>query len=85
MLPGGSTNVFARTLGMPNDPVDAVEQLAGGIDAADIRPIGLGQVNGRFFCFHTGVGFDAAVVATGRAARVARSGGSAIRCSSTPA
>ena len=28
-----------------------------------LRPIGLGQVNGRFFCFHTGVGYDAAVVA----------------------
>ncbi|NND75830.1 MAG: diacylglycerol kinase family lipid kinase [Ilumatobacter sp.] len=62
VLPGGSTNVFARTLGMPNDPVAAVELLARGIDAADFRPIGLGQVNGRYFCFHTGIGFDAAVV-----------------------
>ncbi|MFK7919612.1 MAG: diacylglycerol kinase family protein [Ilumatobacter sp.] len=62
VLPGGSTNVFARTLGMPNDPVEAVEHLVRGIDAADFRPIGLGQVNGRYFCFHTGVGFDAAVV-----------------------
>lgn len=62
VLPGGSTNVFARTLGMPNDPVEAVERLAGGIDAGDFRRIGLGRVNGRFFCFHTGVGFDAAVV-----------------------
>jgi diacylglycerol kinase family enzyme len=62
VLPGGSTNVFARTLGMPNDPVQAVEYLANGIDADDFRPIGLGQVNGRYFCFHTGVGFDAAVV-----------------------
>jgi diacylglycerol kinase family enzyme len=62
VLPGGSTNVFARTLGMPNDPVRAVEYLANGIDAGDFRPIGLGQVNGRYFCFHTGVGFDAAVV-----------------------
>jgi diacylglycerol kinase family enzyme len=62
VLPGGSTNVFARTLGMPNDPVAAVEFLAAGIDHADIRPIGLGLVNGRFFCFHTGIGFDAAVV-----------------------
>lgn len=62
VLPGGSTNVFARTIGLVNDPVAAVEQLAGGIDAGDLRPIGLGQVNGRFFCFHTGVGFDAAVV-----------------------
>ncbi len=62
VLPGGSTNVFARTLGLPNDPVAAVEELSNGIDAGDFRPIGLGQVNGRYFCFHTGVGFDAAVV-----------------------
>jgi diacylglycerol kinase family enzyme len=62
VLPGGSTNVFARTLGMPNDPVAAVEQLANGIEAAAFEPIGLGRVNGRYFCFHTGVGFDAAVV-----------------------
>ena len=62
VLPGGSTNVFARTLGMPNDPVRAVEHLVEGIEAGDVRPIGLGQVNGRYFCFHTGVGYDAAVV-----------------------
>ena len=62
-LPGGSTNVFARTIGLPNDPVAAVELVATGIDAGDLRPIGLGQVNGRYFCFHTGVGYDAAVVA----------------------
>jgi diacylglycerol kinase family enzyme len=63
VLPGGSTNVFARTIGLPNDPVVAADHLAAGIAAKDVRPIGLGQVNGRFFCFHTGVGFDAAVVA----------------------
>ncbi len=62
VLPGGSTNVFARILGLPNDPVAAADHLARGIDAADVRPIGLGRVNGRYFCFHTGVGFDAAVV-----------------------
>jgi diacylglycerol kinase family enzyme len=62
VLPGGSTNVFARTLGMPNDPVVAADHLANGIAAADIRRIGLGRVNGRFFCFHTGIGYDAAVV-----------------------
>ncbi len=62
VLPGGSTNVFARTLGLPNDPVRAAEHLAAGIDRDDLRPIGLGRVNGRFFCFHTGIGFDAAVV-----------------------
>jgi diacylglycerol kinase family enzyme len=62
VLPGGSTNVFARTIGLQNDPVVAVRQLVAGIDAADIEPIGLGRVNGRYFCFHTGVGYDAAVV-----------------------
>jgi diacylglycerol kinase family enzyme len=62
VLPGGSTNVFARTLGLPNDPVQAADRLARGIEAGDFRPIGLGQVNGRYFCFHTGIGFDAAVV-----------------------
>jgi diacylglycerol kinase family enzyme len=62
ILPGGSTNVFARTLGMPNDPVAAVQLLAKGLAAHDIRPIGLGNVNGRYFCFHTGIGYDAAVV-----------------------
>lgn len=64
VLPGGSTNVFARTIGLPNDPVSAAEILVVGL--ADpvqyLRPIGLGRVNGRFFCFHTGVGYDAAVV-----------------------
>jgi diacylglycerol kinase family enzyme len=63
VLPGGSTNVFARSLGMPNDPIAAVHRLVAGLDAHDCRSIGLGQVNGRSFCFHTGIGFDAAVVA----------------------
>lgn len=63
VLPGGSTNVFARTLGMTNDPIIAVNQLAQGIATERFERIGLGKVNGRYFCFHTGVGFDAAVVA----------------------
>jgi diacylglycerol kinase family enzyme len=62
VLPGGSTNVFARTLGMPNDPVGAARLLVAGLEQHEPRPIGLGQVNGRYFCFHTGIGFDAAVV-----------------------
>lgn len=62
VLPGGSTNVFARTLGMTNDPVAAASELAAGIESRNIRPIGLGQANGRYFCFHAGIGFDAAVV-----------------------
>jgi diacylglycerol kinase family enzyme len=62
VLPGGSTNVFARAIGMENDPVAAARQVAAGLQVGTVTPIGLGNVNGRYFCFHTGVGFDAAVV-----------------------
>jgi len=61
-LPGGSTNVFARTLGLPNDPIEATGVLLGALDRGSIRPVGLGSVNGRYFLFHVGMGFDAAVV-----------------------
>ena len=61
-LPGGSTNVFARTLGLPDDPVEATGALLDAIDVASIRRVGLGSVNDRHFLFHAGVGFDAAVV-----------------------
>jgi diacylglycerol kinase family enzyme len=62
VLPGGSTNVFARTLGMPNNAIEAVELIVDALDRNDISPIGLGRANGRFFTFHTGLGYDAAVV-----------------------
>jgi diacylglycerol kinase family enzyme len=63
VLPGGSTNVFARTIGMVNDPITASQQLLASIAAGSIRPISLGSVNGRYFLFHVGLGYDAAVVA----------------------
>ena len=62
VLPGGSTNVFARILGVPNDPVPAAGLMADAIKRGSTRRVGLGSVNRRYFCFHTGVGFDAAVV-----------------------
>lgn len=61
-LPGGSTNVFARSLGMANDPLTAVTQLTAGLDGGLVAPIGLGEANGRYFTFHAGVGYDAEVV-----------------------
>ena len=63
VLPGGSTNVFARQLGFENEPVAATDQLLAGLRTGSQRRIGLGNVNGRYFCFHVGMGFDAAVVA----------------------
>ena len=61
-LPGGSTNVFARTIGLPNDPIEATAALLDGMAADKVEEIGLGRVNGRYFLFHVGIGFDAAVV-----------------------
>ena len=62
VLPGGSTNVFARTLGMPNDALESVNLLLNAMGRGSISPIGLGRCNGRYFTFHTGIGYDAAVV-----------------------
>ena len=61
-LPGGSTNVFARTLGLPNEPIEATAVVLDALEGNTIRRIGLGSVNGRYFLFHVGMGFDAAVV-----------------------
>ena len=61
-LPGGSTNVFARTLGLPDDPVEATGALLDAVARGSIRRVGLGSVNKRYFLFHCGIGYDAAVV-----------------------
>lgn len=61
-LPGGSTNVFARIQGLPDDPIDAAGAILDALDRGAIERIGLGAVDGRYFLFHCGVGFDAAVV-----------------------
>ena len=62
VLPGGSTNVFARTIGLPNDPVESTAVILEALEAGSIRRVGLGSVNGRYYCFHVGIGYDAAVV-----------------------
>lgn len=62
-LPGGSTNVFARSIGVAYDPVQAAEQLVESLDVRRYHRIALGVANGRRFLFHTGLGLDAAVIA----------------------
>ncbi len=57
--PGGSTNVVARSLGIPNDVVDATEHLLNCADDFNPRPIDLGIANGRRFVFACGAGLDA--------------------------
>jgi len=63
VVPTGSTNVFARALGIPNDPVEATALLLEALMARRTRSIGLGRANDRYFIFSAGVGYDAAVVA----------------------
>ena len=62
VLPGGSTNVVCRTLGIPNDVVDATEHLLSLADDWQPRKIDLGMVDQRYFVFACGVGIDATVV-----------------------
>jgi diacylglycerol kinase family enzyme len=59
VLPGGSTNVVCRTLGIPNDVVDATEHLLALADDFRPRKIDLGVANGRRFVFACGAGLDA--------------------------
>jgi diacylglycerol kinase family enzyme len=61
-LPAGSTNVYARTLGIGKSPGDAASQLLASLRRRSFRRIGLGVANGRRFLFHAGIGFDAAVI-----------------------
>ncbi len=62
ILPGGSTNVVSRTLGVPNDVVDATEHLLSLADEWAPRQIDLGLVDERRFVFACGAGIDATVV-----------------------
>lgn len=62
-LPGGGTNVFARAIGLPRDPIEATAMILGRLEAGlEPRRINLGRVNGRAFCCNVGIGFDAAIV-----------------------
>jgi diacylglycerol kinase family enzyme len=62
IVPAGSTNVFARALGLPNDPIEATGALLEALRAGSRRPVSLGRVEDRWFAFAAGIGFDAAIV-----------------------
>ena len=52
VIPGGYTNVLARALKVPADPVQAVRR----------RRISVGRANGRRFAFSAGIGVDSEAV-----------------------
>ncbi|MEU5398422.1 diacylglycerol kinase family protein [Streptomyces sp. NPDC005963] len=73
VVPGGSTNVFARALGIPNDAVEATGAILDALREQSERTVGLGLASGtpgtedesvpsRWFTFCAGVGFDASVI-----------------------
>jgi diacylglycerol kinase family enzyme/molybdopterin converting factor small subunit len=59
IIPGGATNVMARVLGLPEDPVEATDALIRSALAGRGRLIGLGNADGRRFAFACGIGIDA--------------------------
>ncbi|MDQ4064624.1 MAG: diacylglycerol kinase family lipid kinase [Actinomycetota bacterium] len=62
ILPGGTTNVMAKILGIPRDPIEATAFLAQRLRERIVRRIGVGRVNARYFLFSAGMGLDAEVV-----------------------
>lgn len=67
VIPGGSTNVFARALGLPNDAVEATGALLRYLREQRTRLVSVGAAQAdegsgtRYFTFTAGYGFDAAV------------------------
>lgn len=90
VIPGGSANVFARALGLPNDPIQATGAVLEALRDGRRRTIGLGQAvwrdeltrasdihGSRYFTFCAGLGYDAEVI---RAVEGLRSAG----CKASP-
>jgi diacylglycerol kinase family enzyme len=61
-VPGGSTNVFARALGLPRDWPDGTSMILEGLRLGRHRTIGLGRADDRYFTVCAGFGIDAAVI-----------------------
>ena len=58
IVPGGTMDVFARTLGLPLNPFKAVDKLRASYDDPP-RIVPLGRMDERYFTFSAGCGFDA--------------------------
>jgi diacylglycerol kinase family enzyme len=84
VVPGGSTNVFARALGRSRDPVEATGEVLDSLRAGRTRLVSLGTASARtasaltagdgwterrWFVFAAGLGFDADVISRVEAQR----------------
>lgn len=71
IVPGGSANVFVRSLGYPVDPVEATGELISRIRSGSTRMVNLGTANGRYFIINCGIGIDAEIIEAMEQARQA--------------
>ncbi|MCZ2806624.1 diacylglycerol kinase family protein [Modestobacter sp. VKM Ac-2983] len=83
VVPGGSTNVFARALGRSRDPVEATGEILDSLRAGRTRLVSLGTASAltgeegttegwttpRWFVFAAGMGYDADVISRVEAQR----------------
>jgi diacylglycerol kinase family enzyme len=61
VIPGGGTNVLARSLGIPRDPIEATWYLIAHRNNPP-RRVPLGRADDRYFTFGCGIGLDGAIV-----------------------
>jgi len=66
-IPGGNGNVFARNMGLSENPLEATAQILNALAAQNFKKIGVGKITtnniSRWFLFNAGIGLDAAVIA----------------------
>jgi diacylglycerol kinase family enzyme len=83
VVPGGSANVFARSLGIPQDPIDATNLLVDLLSeyrrTRTWRRIGLMDCGERWGVFTAGMGVDGEVVAAVEEGRRKHTGVTAMR------
>lgn len=65
-IPAGSTNVFARALGLPWDRRRASMAIVAALEESRVRTVSLGRAQGddvdRLFTFCAGLGWDASII-----------------------
>lgn len=69
VVPGGSTNVFARAVGLGGNAIEATSRILDAARERRHRTIGLGLAGNRYFTFCAGFGLDAEVIAEVEALR----------------